>query len=74
MALWEDNKFTATNAALYEDEGKVAEYDMEKNGSPTEVVWLRPNDQFPTGNSLADPQLFIDGDEAGDVREGKLRI
>ena len=62
MALWEDNKFTSNNAALYEEEGKVAEYDIGTNGSPTEVYWLRPNDEFPTGNNLADPQLFVDGD------------
>ena len=72
MALWEDNKFTSNNAALYEEEGKVAEYDIGTNGSPTEVYWLRPNDEFPTGNNLADPQLFVDGDEAGDVSEGSM--
>ena len=57
MALWEDNKFTANNSALYEDEGKVADYDIGGNGEPTDVYWLRPTDEFPTGSNLAADRL-----------------
>ena len=33
MALCEDNKFTSNNAALYEEEGKAADYDEIMNTS-----------------------------------------
>ena len=71
MATWEDGKFPAGPIALYEDEGTVADYDIVDD-VPKLVTWSRPTDTFPSGEKLADPQLFCDGDEAGDVVQGSL--
>ena len=72
MAGWDDGKFPAGPMALYEDEGKCADYDMEDDETPKTISWARPTDMLSNGEKFADPQLFIDGDEAGDVVEGTL--
>jgi hypothetical protein len=67
--LWVDDEFPPNDRSI----GKTA-YGEDEDGHPVEkdIVWLRPHEFGLPGALKAEPALFYEGTEAGDVVQGEL--